>query len=51
MKNKNSLWNKAFKLEEEAEALQQSDQSYTAHIKCSELYQQAGRLREKAAST
>lgn len=49
MSNSNTLWNKAFALEEQAEKLALSDDSYQASLKCSALYQEAGELREKAA--
>lgn len=48
MTNSDKLWNKAFSLEEQAETLLQSDNSYSASIKCSALLQEAGELREKA---
>ncbi len=39
------LWGKIYKIEHEAEKLEQTDPSYAAYLEIARLYQEANRLR------
>jgi hypothetical protein len=48
MTKSDKLWNKAFQLEAEAEALEKGNYGFEVSVKISALYQKAGQLREAA---